>query len=103
MDDIEEVIKEAKKISFKSAHRDKILNATSDLPASKKNLKIAIKERIQLLCAAYISLASFVPECDIDILLDSKKRPQHIKIFKRVLKELNKNEKEIKNFDPFSY
>jgi|SRR3989344_4499716 len=100
-DDIEVVIKEAKRMRFRDGNHKPFLNPISSLPASKKNLKLAIKERIQLLCAAYISLASFVADEDIDILSNPQSTKKDKIMLKKILREMDKNRKEIKSFKPF--
>lgn len=106
MEDIDAVIKAAKHFKYEkdepeSGYR---FNRISKLPESKPNLKRAIKERIQLLCASYISLASFIPDEDAEYLLGlrgepTKKRPR--KIMARMIAEMERLEREIRAFDPF--
>ena len=106
MEDIEAVIKASQHFKYE---RDESkarysFNKISDLPESKRNLKRAIKERIQLLCASYISLASFIPDEDAEYLLGlhgEQKKKRSIKIMMRMMKEMDRLEKEIREFDPF--
>ena len=107
MEDIDAVIKASKHFKYEDQERDLqyAFNRISDLPESKSNLKRAIKDRIRLLCASYISLASFIPDDDAEYLLGlhgEQKKKRSIKIMLRMLKEMDKLEKEIRGFDPFS-
>ena len=106
MEDIEAAIEAAKHFKYEEDEpkRRYAFNRISDLPESKLNLKQAIKDRIRELCAAYISLASFIPDEDADYLLGlhgEQKKKRSIKIMMRVLKEMDKLEREIREFDPF--
>lgn len=92
-DDIEAILKAAKEMPEAGSHKPP-LNPLSALPSSKRKLKLAIKERIQLLCAAYISLASFIPDDEIDAT------KSHRRALGRVLKEMEQNRKEIEAFRP---
>lgn len=65
---------------------------------------MAIKERIRLLVASYISLASFIDDDLVDFLEsgDTKKRKRKVvRIYSRVFKDFERLRKEIKNFNPF--
>lgn len=65
---------------------------------------MAIKERIRLLVASYISLASFIDDDLVDFLesSDTKKHKRKvIKIYNRVFRDFEKFRKEIISFDPF--
>jgi len=106
VDDIEAVIKASQHFKYESDESEPryAFNKISDLPESKRNLKRAIKERIQLLCVSYISLASFIPDEDAEYLLGlhgEQKKKRSIKIMMRMLKEMDMLEKEIRNFNPF--
>ncbi len=65
---------------------------------------MGIKERVRLLFAAYISLASFIDDDLVDFLEsgDTKKRKgKVIRIYNRVFRDFEKMRKEIQTFDPF--
>ena len=65
---------------------------------------MAIKERIRLLVASYVSLASFIDDDLVDFLesTDTKKRKRKvIRIYNRVFRDFEKMRKEIATFDPF--
>lgn len=66
---------------------------------------MAIKERIRLLVASYISLASFIDDDLVDFLesSDTKKHKRKvIRIYNRVFRDFEKLRKEIMAFDPLS-
>ena len=65
---------------------------------------MAIKERIRLLVASYISLASFIDDDLVDFLESDdvqKRKGKVIRIYNRVFKDYEKLRKEIQSFDPF--
>ncbi len=104
MDDIEEVIKKAEHYRFEDEFEDCILNRISSLPTSKVKLKRSIKERIRLLASAYISLASFVSDENVDFLIESfqskdkKEVKKKSKLYKKVIKEMESLKKEMREF-----
>lgn len=100
-DDIEEVIKEAEHYHFHEKSEKVLLNRISRLPESKKRLKRAIKERIRLLVGSYISLASFVPDEDVDVVIEGTNKERIKTIYRQVLADMEKLSEEMKEFDPF--
>ena len=65
MEDIEAVLKEARRLRFGEDRAGYILNRISDLPEAKSRMKLALKERIRELVGAYIALASFIPDWSV--------------------------------------
>ena len=103
-DDIEAIIDASKHFKYHEPNGKTLFNRMSKLPESKRHLKMAIKERIRLLVASYISLASFIDDDLVDFLesADTKKRKRKvIRIYNRVFRDFEKMRKEIKSFDPF--
>lgn len=105
MEDIEAVISAAKHFKYEDETESRCaFNKISDLPESKRNLKRAIKEGIQVLYASYISLASFIPDEDVEYLLGLRGEPdkeRSAEIMARLMKEMDELEREIRDFDPF--
>lgn len=104
-DDIEAIIDAAKHFKYHEPTGTTPFNRMSKLPESKRHMKMAIKERIRLLVASYISLASFIDDDLVDFLeygeMKNHKR-KVIRIYNRVFKDFEKLRKEIQAFDPFS-
>lgn len=103
-DDIEAIIDASKHFKYHEPSGSTPFNRISKLPESKKHLKMAIKERIRLLVASYISLASFINDDLVDFLEgnDVKKRKgKVIWIYNKVFRDFEKMRKEIEAFDPF--
>ena len=102
--DIEAIIDAAKHFKYHEPSGTTPFNRVSHLPESKKHLKMAIKERIRLLVASYISLASFIDDDLVDFLEsdEAKKREgKVIWIYNKVFKDYERLRKEIMKFSPF--
>lgn len=102
VEDIDAVIEAAKHYKYSEGRNLGVLNRLSSLPESKEYVKRAIKERIQQLAAYYVSLATFVPDDDADYAAGlygepNKKRVR--RIFVRVICEMDRLEKEIREFE----
>jgi hypothetical protein len=104
MEDIEAIIDASKHFKYHEPSGTTPFNRISKLPESKRHMKLAIKERIRLLVASYISLASFIDDDLVDFLesVDTKKRKRKVvRIYSRVFRDFERLRKEIKNFNPF--
>lgn len=93
MDDIEAVIEIAKHFKFHEKNGVSILNRISSLPESKKHLKLAIKERIEILVGSYISLATFIDDDLLDSLENNEKE-----IYQKVLLDIETSTGEMREF-----
>jgi hypothetical protein len=103
-DDIEAIIDASKHFKYHEPAGSTPLNRLSTLPDTKKHLKRAIKERIRLLAAAYISLASFVDDDLVDLVEDCNNdanREEIPKAYETVLADMKILRNEISEFDPF--
>ncbi len=107
MDDIDEVIKMAGQYDFEEARDFRTLNRISSLSSSKSKMKRALKERIRILTAGYISLATFVDDDLVDFLEanfgneDKRFLKKKSRIYKDVLRDMEKAEREMREFNPF--
>jgi len=98
MNDVEAVIKQGKKIHGAERRGDLFVNRLSDLPASVDATKASIKERIQTLYAAYIALASYIPDNDYWEALDDETKLREV--YQKILKRMEEYREEIENFKP---
>lgn len=101
MEDFDEIIKRAGHYRFEDAPRATVLNAASSLQSSKSNLKRSIQERIRLLAASYISLATFVSDEDFEYINGFHGEPdkERVKeVFDKVLVEMDKLRKDMEGF-----
>lgn len=99
-DDIEAVKDAAKHIRTK--YRKGILNPLSSLPEPKIKMKLAIKERIRVLAASYISLTSFIDDDDLAFAERNPKSKRTCEIYLKVIKEMEKAQREMKRFKIFN-
>jgi len=97
VDDIEEVIKRADHYRFEEEPDIALLNRISMLPTSKKRLKKAIIERVNLLIDGYTSLATFVPDELLDWLNTNPPPKQASKVYLKVFSDIEKLKCEILN------
>jgi hypothetical protein len=97
-DDIEEIIKSAQHMKY-SEKEELRVNLISSLPDTKPHLKKAIKERIRVLYGAYISLATFIADEDLESFLKSKK--VHKQIYEKIFEDMEIARKEMEKFKPF--
>lgn len=97
MDDIEEVIKRADHYRFEEEPDIALLNRISMLPTSKKRLKKAIAERINLLIDGYTSLATIVPDELVDWLNTNPPPKRARKVYLKVSSDIEKLRHEVLN------
>ena len=95
-DDIEAALATAKNIRM--PHRRGSFNPLSSLPEPKAKIKLAIKERIRLLAGAYISLAGFVDDDDIQFAENNPKSKKTRAIYLKVLEDMEIAKKEMREF-----
>lgn len=102
-EDIEAIIEASRHFKFHEPTGTTSFNRLSSLPESKKHLKLAIKERLRLLAAAYVSLATFIDDDLVDFLesddanLDKGKLK---KIYTNVIESMEQLENDIRTFNP---
>lgn len=102
-EDIEAIIDIAKHIKYRERPGVAPLNRTSSLPDIKRHMKEAIKERIQLLAGAYISLASFIDDDLVDFLENADEgsdKEKVKKIYTSVIEDMERLRAEIEAFKP---
>jgi hypothetical protein len=95
-DDIEAVKDAAKHI--RTLYRKGILNPLSSLPEPKTKLKQAIKERIRILAASYISLASFIDDDELAFVERNPKSKKTRAIYLKVIRDMEKAKNEMRRF-----
>jgi len=96
-EDMEAVLKAATQVRFPT-NRYEMLNRLSSLPEPKAKMKKALKDRMRHLAAAYISLASFVDDDEVEVIFKNKKSRRSKAIFKRVLNDIESARKQMKKF-----
>ncbi len=95
-EDIEAVKDAAKHIRTK--YRKGILNPLSSLPEPKIKMRMAIKERIRILAASYISLAGFVDDDDLMFAENNPKSKRTRAIYLKVIKNMDRARREMQRF-----
>ena len=100
MEDIDEVLKRAEKIHLGESRYKLYAHRLSDLSFSRSAMKESIKERIKTLYAAYISLASYVP--DEEYWESNDDEHKRAAMYQDIAARIDTYTEEIKGFDPFS-
>lgn len=103
MDDIEAIIDASKHFKYHEPTGTTPFNRMSSLPETKKHLKRAIRERMQLLVGAYISLASFIDDELVDFLEGDESsfdKEKLKRIHTSVIKDMKRLRAEIEAFKP---
>lgn len=96
-DDMEAVRKAAAKINF-PLNRHELFNRVSSLPEPKAKMKKALKERLQFLALAYISLATFIDDEDVEFSFRNKKSKKTKALFFKVIADMEKAKREMRRF-----
>ncbi len=99
---MDEVRKAAEQVRF-PFNRYEILNRLSSLPEPKAKMKKALKDRMRHLAAAYVSLATFVDDEDIEFSFKYKKSRKTRAIYLKVIKNIKKAQKEMWQFKPLEH
>lgn len=95
-DDIEAVKDTAKHI--RHLYRKGILNPLSTLPEPKIKMRIAIEERIRILAASYISLATFIDDDELAFAERNPKSKRTKAIYLKVVRDIKKAQREMRRF-----
>ena len=74
------------------------LNPLSSLPAPKESVRQALKGRIRLLAAAYVSLAGFVDDDDARFAARHPKSKRAKAIFLKMIEDMEAAQKEMRRF-----
>jgi hypothetical protein len=80
-------------------NRHEIFNRLSVLPKNKAKMKRAIKQRICELAGAYISLATFIDDDEVDYMQDNLGTEKSKEIGRRVIREIDDLTTEMKEFN----
>ncbi len=83
-------------MAFREPQERPVLNPLSTLPESRNHIKEALKERIQTLVAAYVSLATFVE--DEKAYKSYEGSDVSMAVYHEVLRGMEKSEKEMQEF-----
>lgn len=79
-------------------NRHEIFNRLSVLPKNKSKMKRAMKQRMRELAGAYISLATFIDDDEVEYMQENLGTKKSKEIARRVIREIDELTKDIKNF-----
>jgi len=96
-DDMEAVRKAAEHIRI-PFNRHEIFNRLSQLSQPKAKMKQALKERMKLLAAAYISLATFIDDDEVEFIFENRDSQRAKDIAARVCDDLDRAQQEMRDF-----
>ncbi|MBX9723590.1 MAG: hypothetical protein K2X81_19455 [Candidatus Obscuribacterales bacterium] len=96
-DDMEAVRKAAEHIRI-PFNRHEIFNRLSQLSQPKAKMKQALKERMKLLAAAYISLATFIDDDEVEFIFENRDSQRAKDIAARVCDDLDRSQQEMRDF-----
>ncbi len=96
-DDMEAVRKAAEHIRI-PFNRYEIFNRLSQLSQPKAKMKQALKERMKLLAAAYISLATFIDDDDVEFIFENRDSQRAKDVAARVCEDFDRAQEEMRDF-----
>lgn len=96
-DDMEAVRKVAEHIRI-PFNRHEIFNRLSQLSQPKAKMKQALRERMKLLAAAYISLATFIDDDDVEFVFENRDSQKTKDVAARVCEDLDRAQEEMRDF-----
>jgi hypothetical protein len=79
-------------------NRYEIFNRLSQLSQPKAKMKQALKERMKLLAAAYVSLATFIDDDDVEFIFENKNSQRAKDVAAKVCEDLDIAQEEMRNF-----
>jgi len=79
-------------------NQHEIFNRLSALPRNKSKMKRAMKKRMRALAQAYISLATFIDDDEVDYIQDNLGTEKSKEIAHRVIREIDELTAEMREF-----
>ncbi len=79
-------------------NRHEIFNRLSQLSQPKAKMRQALKERMKLLAGAYISLATFIDDEEVEFVFENKGSQRAKDIAARVCDDIDRAQEEMRQF-----